>query len=84
MKVEEKPKMKKADEKICADCQVRECGTGLCLNFGRKGALKVRRTDMACNYFQGKQGVHCLLIVVCFLAFIQFSFPYLLNFSGVR
>jgi hypothetical protein len=26
--------------------------------------------------------VKCLMIVVCVLAFLQLTFPYLLNFSG--
>ncbi len=53
-KVVDESKKKKASEKICADCFLREFGTGLCLKFGREGALKVKRTDMACNYFQLK------------------------------
>ncbi len=80
MRTEEAPKKKKADELICADCQLREYYTSLCLCFGREGALKVRRTDLACNHILPK--VRSIAIVGIFLAFIQFTFPYLLNFSG--
>jgi hypothetical protein len=81
MRTEETPKKKKAEEKICADCRLREFATSLCLCFGREGALKVRRTDLACNYFQSKK-MTCLLIVGCVLGFLRLAFPNLLNFSG--
>jgi hypothetical protein len=76
----DEPKKKRADEKICADCELRENETSLCLCFGRGRALKVKRTDLACNHIQPKK--RCATIVACVLAFLQFSFPYLLNFSG--
>ena len=71
---------KKADEKICADCELREYGTSLCLCFGKERAIRVKRTDLACNYIQPK--VRAVAIVGCVLAFLQFTFPYLLNFYG--
>ncbi len=41
-----------------------------------------------CSFYEPKAAypfgpkVSCLLIVACVLAFLQFTFPYLLNFSG--
>jgi len=80
MKPEEKPKRKKADEQICADCQLRENETSLCICFGRERAIRVKRTDLAYNHIQPK--VRAIAIVVCVLVFLQLTFPYLLNFSG--
>ena len=43
----EDEKRKKADEKICADCQSREHFTSICKTLG----FKVKRTELTCNSF---------------------------------
>lgn len=43
----EESERKKANEKICADCEAREYFTSICQTLG----FKVKRNEIACNAF---------------------------------